>query len=55
VTGTYKIEATLVSFADGKVTLKRTDGKEVTLPLAKLSAEDRAFVEKQAKPPNPFE
>jgi hypothetical protein len=55
VTKTYKIEATLVSSADGKVTLKRADGKEITLPLAKLSAEDRAFVEKQAKPPNPFE
>ena len=54
-TGTYKIEATLVSSGDGKVTLKRTDGKEVTLPLAKLSAEDRAFVEKRAKPANPFE
>ena len=55
VTGTYQIEATLVSSGDGKVTLKRTDGKEVTLPLAKLSAEDRAFVEKHAKPANPFE
>ena len=54
VTGTYAIEATLVSSADGKVTLKRTDGKELTLPLSKLSAEDQEFVEKQPKPANPF-
>ncbi|MGO9114369.1 MAG: SHD1 domain-containing protein [Thermoguttaceae bacterium] len=54
-TGTFTVEATLVRSANGKVTLKRTDGKEVTLPVSKLSAEDRAFVEKQPKPVNPFE
>ncbi len=54
-TGTYQVEAAFVRFADGKVTLRRTNGKEVTMPLAKLSAEDRDYVEKQPKPANPFE
>ncbi len=54
-TGTYQVEATFVRFADGKVTLRRTNGKEVTMPLAKLSAEDRDYVQKQPKPANPFE
>jgi hypothetical protein len=55
VTGTYSIEASLIGAANDKVTLKKTDGSEITLPVAKLSAEDRAFVKKEAKPPNPFE
>ena len=54
-TGTYSVEATFVRSINGKVTLKRADGKEVTLPTSKLSAEDRAYVEKQPKPVNPFE
>jgi hypothetical protein len=54
-TGTYQVEATFVRFADGKVTLKRTSGKEVTMPLSKLSVEDREYVEKQSKRANPFE
>ncbi|MGO9107855.1 MAG: SHD1 domain-containing protein [Thermoguttaceae bacterium] len=55
VTGTYSIEAVLIRSRDGKVTLKRADGKEITLPLDKLSEEDRAYVAKHAKPINPFE
>ena len=46
VTGTYSIEAVFIRSRDGKVTLKRTDGKEITLPLDKLSEEDRAFLAK---------
>jgi hypothetical protein len=55
VTGAYSIEALLVRSREGKVTLKRVDGKEITLPLDKLSEEDRAYVAKHAKPINPFE
>jgi hypothetical protein len=55
-TGTYEIEASLVSCQDQKVTLKRKDGKTVEVPVAKLSKEDRAYLEKlTAKPANPFE
>ncbi len=57
VTGTYSIEASLLKFGDGTVTLKKVDGRTITLPLGDLSAEDQAYVEKQAKPKprNPFE
>ena len=55
VTGTYSIEAVFLRSHGGKVTLKRSDGKEITLPLDKLSEEDRAYVAKQVKPVNPFE
>lgn len=43
-TGKFRVEAELVSVADGKVTLKRADnGKEITIPLLQLSAADRKF------------
>jgi hypothetical protein len=42
--GKFKIEAKLLEVADGKVKLEKADGKIVTLPLAKLSVADRAFV-----------
>ncbi len=41
-TGKFKIEAVLVSAADGKATLKRSDnGQEITIPIDKLSASDQ--------------
>lgn len=59
VTGTYKIEATYLGVADGNVQLKRQDGKEIQVPLDKLSPRDRDFVqqvqEAAKKPENPFE
>jgi hypothetical protein len=56
--GEHKIEATYLGVADGKVKLKKSDGKEIAVPLDKLSADDQKLVEKlQAakKSPNPFE
>ena len=44
-TGKFKVEAELSSVNDGMVTLKTTAGKEVTVPLERLSDEDRAFVD----------
>ena len=44
-TGKYKIEAELVSHENGSVKLKRRDGTVVTLPIEKLSAEDREYLE----------
>ena len=43
-TGRYTVEAEFVSVAGGQVTLKKTDGQEITLPLDRLSAADREFV-----------
>ncbi len=46
--GTFTVEAELLDFKDGKVRLKKANGKILTLPLEKLSQEDQEFVEKQA-------
>lgn len=58
-TGTFKVEATFVKSADGKVTLRRTDGREVTVPLDRLSAEDQKYVDQALSGAksveNPFE
>jgi hypothetical protein len=43
-TGKFSIEATFVSKNATSITLKKTDGKEVTLPIAKLSKEDQAWI-----------
>ena len=49
-----KLEADLISATKTHVTLKRSrDGKTFTLPLTRLSAEDRAFVENSAGEPAP--
>ncbi|MGB7343612.1 MAG: SHD1 domain-containing protein [Pirellulaceae bacterium] len=43
-TGKFTIQATLLKVESGNVTLKRTDGKEVTLPASQLSEADRAYL-----------
>lgn len=55
-TGKYKVEATFVELANGKVKLKTTEGKVITMPVEKLSAADKAEAEKlaAAKDDNPF-
>ncbi len=47
VSGKYQIDAELVSAAADEVTLRRANGQELTLPLARLSPDDRAFVKRQ--------
>ena len=57
-TGSFKVEATYLRSADGKVTLRRQDGREVTVPLDRLSAEDQQYVRQMLaapQPQNPFE
>jgi len=44
VTGQFRIEAVVLEITDSEVQLKRTDGKEIAVPLEKLSEEDRAYV-----------
>jgi len=50
--GTHKTEAELVKVSDdGKsVTLRKTDGKEIEVPLDKLSKADSEYTAKQQKP-----
>lgn len=43
-TGKFQVEAVLVDFQDGKVTLRRRDGRTVVVPLWRLSQADRAYV-----------
>jgi thiol-disulfide isomerase/thioredoxin len=45
--GKFRVEAELVRLDSGKVTLRKTDGKLVTLPMEKLSAADQQFVRQQ--------
>ena len=43
-TGKFTIQAELLSFAQGVVSLRRADGKTIKVPLAKLSKDDQNFV-----------
>lgn len=43
-TGGFRVEAEFVGLADGKVQLKRNDGKVITVPLDKLSEADQRFI-----------
>ena len=45
-TGKHRVEAEFVKMANGQVTLLRADGREVKLPLAKLSKEDQKYIER---------
>ncbi len=45
-TGRFKIDAVFVSVTDGKVTLRRTDGKTMQIPVDKLSSQDQTHVKK---------
>jgi len=48
-TGKFKIEASFVELADGKVRLKKDDGEILSIPLDKLSAEDSQLVQSLMK------
>lgn len=43
-TGQFEVEAQMVRNEDGKVSLRRRDGRVVEVPLKRLSEEDRAYV-----------
>ena len=47
-TGAFSVEAEFAGVEDGKVKLKKADGKIATVPLDRLSKEDQEFVAKQA-------
>jgi formylglycine-generating enzyme required for sulfatase activity len=46
-TGKFSVTAELVEVRGDKVVLQRQNGKQITVPLAKLSAKDRQFLEKE--------
>jgi hypothetical protein len=45
--GKFSTEAQFVSVQNNKVTLKKQDGKEITVPIEKLSDTDRTYIEQQ--------
>lgn len=61
VSGQHRIEAALLDADEQQVRLRRTDGKEISVPLEKLSEADREHARRyratsrQRRPPNPFE
>ncbi|MCA9146251.1 MAG: hypothetical protein KDB05_25860 [Planctomycetales bacterium] len=58
ITGKHKIEATFLGIEDNKVKLHRTDGKELAVPLDRLSQADQEVAQKLqevAASDNPFE
>lgn len=46
--GVYSVDAEYVGAKDGKVSLRKPNGDVIEVPLARLSAEDQAYVAKQA-------
>jgi thiol-disulfide isomerase/thioredoxin len=47
-TGKFSVSAELVEVEDGKAVLRRADGKTITVPVDKLSDDDKAFLDAQA-------
>ncbi len=57
-TGTFTVEAEFLGISEGKVQLRRKDGREVLVPLERLSQSDQQEVQKlqqAAGPTNPFD
>lgn len=46
-TGTYQTEAAMIKFADGKVHLKKKDGRIIAVPVSKLSEADQRYVREE--------
>jgi len=49
--GTHRIEAEFVAVNEGQVKLRRSDGRVISVPVDKLSAEDQAHIASLAAPP----
>jgi hypothetical protein len=45
--GTHSVEARFVSLSSGKVKLHTIDGRDITIDLDKLSADDQAWIERR--------
>jgi hypothetical protein len=53
--GQFSIEAEFITLQDGKVELKKPDGKTVLVPLDKLAAADQEIARRLMTADNPFE
>ncbi|MGI9473861.1 MAG: SHD1 domain-containing protein [Rubripirellula sp.] len=53
-TGRFKVQGVFIGLVDGNVNLKRADGRTLSIPLDKLSAEDRKHVDQVQAAENPF-
>ncbi|MCH8042381.1 MAG: hypothetical protein IID44_01560 [Planctomycetes bacterium] len=47
--GKHKIDATFVKVANGKVTLRKSDGRVIEIPVASLSKEDQQFLQQDGE------
>ena len=47
--GKHTIEASFAGFGNGKLRLRKTEGKVIEVPLEKLCPEDQAFVRAKLK------
>lgn len=54
-TGRFSVEAELVKMIGGEVTLRRPDGRELTVPLEKLSPADQQYVRHYRRKPQATE
>lgn len=45
VSGTFSVDAFLISYAKGKVNLQTKDGRKIAVPLGKLSEKDRKLIQ----------
>ncbi len=53
-TGKFQVDASFINLVDGKVNLRRADGRTLSVPLDKLSAADQLFVKQLEDAENPF-
>jgi hypothetical protein len=51
--GHFTLDAEMVEFVDGQVTLKKADGTTITVPISRLSAADRRYAVAERKKPKP--
>jgi hypothetical protein len=47
--GVFEVEAAMVRFEDGKLTLKKRDGRTLVVPVNKLSRVDQVYVTQHAE------
>jgi hypothetical protein len=46
--GGFRVEAEFLAFAGDRVNLRRTDGREIAVPIARLSESDKTFLRRHA-------
>ena len=54
-TGRFKVQAQFINVSDGKVNLRRSDGRTMSIVIDKLSQQDQAYVDQLGQSENPFQ